>query len=142
MRTPPLFVGWIPRIAAGYVVRMKLTGKKVQSRKFVLRPYRRIQTWYGSFYMNGSLIGRGVVTNLSRTGMRVRGDHSLKPGTDVSLRITVEEHGPPLEVAKASVQWASQYEFGVMIQQLSETAAHRIAGLIKADANASRNERP
>lgn len=138
----PLFVGWIPGIAAGYGLRMKPTGNKVKSRKFVLRPFRRIQTWYGSYYMSGNLIGRGVVTNLSRTGMRVRGDHSLKPGTDVSLRITVEEHGPPLEIARASVQWANQYEFGVKIQQLSETAAHRIAGLIKADANASRNERP
>ena len=37
--------------------------------RFVLRPYRRIPTWYGSYYMSGSVIGKGVVKNLSRTGL-------------------------------------------------------------------------
>ena len=119
---------------------MKTAGKKIQPRKFVVRPYRRIPTWYSSYYLSGSLIGKGVVMNLSRNGMRVLGDHSLTPGTDVSVRLLVEEHGPPIEVSRASVRWVTQYEFGLKIDQLSQTAAHRIAGLVKAHASASRNE--
>ena len=55
--------------------------------RFVLRPYRRIPTWYSSYYMSGSVIGKGVVKNLSRTGLRVLGDHSLTPGTEVTIRL-------------------------------------------------------
>ncbi len=108
----------------------------------MLRPYHRIPTWYTSYYMSGGLIGKGVVMNLSRSGMRVLGDHSLTPGTQVSIRVTVEEAGPPLEVPRASIQWVNQYEFGVKIEQLSQTTAHRIASLVKKQVSTSRNERP
>ena len=101
--------------------------------RFVLRPYRRIPTWYGSYYMSGSVIGKGVVKNLSRTGLRVLGDHSLAPGTEVSIRLTIEGADAPLEIARASVRWANQYEFGLRIEHVTVHAANRLAGLITAD---------
>ena len=119
---------------------MKTPEKKAQPRKFVVRPYRRIPTWYSSYYLSGSLIGKGVVMNLSRTGMRVLGDHSLKPGTELSVRVMVEEHGPPIEITQASVQWVNQYEFGLKIDRLVPGAAHRIAVLITQQASFRREE--
>jgi hypothetical protein len=116
------------------------SAKKVQPRKFILRPYRRISTWYSSYYMSGSTIGKGVVMNLSRTGMRVLGDHSLTPGTKLSVRITLEEQGPPLEIARASVRWVNQYEFGAKIDHLSPGAAHRITSLVSEQAKTYRRE--
>jgi PilZ domain-containing protein len=111
---------------------MKTARNSVRSR-FVLRPYRRIPTWYTSYYMSGSVIGKGVVMNLSRTGLRVLGDHSLTPGTELSLRLTLGEADPPLEISRATVRWSNQYEFGLRIEHLSSPAAHRLAGLITAD---------
>jgi hypothetical protein len=102
-------------------------------RKFVLRPYRRIPTWYSAYYMSGSVIGKGVVKNLSRIGLRLLGDHSLTAGTEVSLRLSLEETDPPLEISRASVRWTNEYEFGLRIEHLSPEAAHRLAGLITAD---------
>jgi hypothetical protein len=100
---------------------------------FVLRPYRRVPTWYGSYYMSESVIGKGVVKNLSRTGLRVLGDHSLAPGTEVSVRLTIEGAEAPLEIARASVRWANQSEFGLRIEYVTAHAAKRIARLINAD---------
>jgi hypothetical protein len=127
----PLFVGWFLRRGQRTLEVMKMAGKqKTQPRKFVLRPYRRIPTWYSAYYLSGSVIGKGVVMNLSRTGLRLLGEHSLKPGTDVSIRVTVEEGGPSLEISRASIRWINQYEFGLKIDHLPPGAAHRIVGLI------------
>ena len=83
--------------------------------------------------MSGSAIGKGVVKNLSRTGLRVLGDHSLSPGTEVSLRLTLSDVDPPLEISRASVRWTNQYEFGLRIEHLTAHAAHCLARLINAD---------
>jgi hypothetical protein len=101
--------------------------------RFVLRPYRRIPAWYSSYYMSGSVIGKGVVKNLSRTGLRVLGDHSLTPGTEVTIRLHLGETDPPLEISRATVRWADQYEFGLRIEHLTPHAAHRLARLVNAD---------
>lgn len=101
--------------------------------RFVLRPYRRIATWYSSYYMSGSMIGKGVVKNLSRTGLCVLGDHSLATGSDVCVRIMLGENEPPVEISRASVRWTDLSGFGLRIEHLTPHAAHQLAGLIKAD---------
>jgi hypothetical protein len=106
---------------------------RIPPTRFVLRPYRRIATWYSSYYMSGNVIGKGVVKNLSRTGLRVFGDHALMPGSDVCVRLMLGGDEPPLEISRASVRWMDLYEFGLRIEQLTPHAAHRLAGLIKAD---------
>jgi hypothetical protein len=108
---------------------MKKAATSTPRRGFVLRPYRRIPTWYGSYYLSGSLIGKGVVMNVSCTGLRVLGDHSLKPGTEVSVRVTVD-NGPPLEISRASVRWVKDYEFGLKIDHVTSQTANRLARLI------------
>jgi hypothetical protein len=116
---------------------MKIARRLMPRTRFVLRPYRRIPTWYGSYYMSGSVIGKGVVKNLSRTGLRVLGDHSLAPGTEVSVRLLVEGADVPLEIACASVRWVNQSEFGLRIEHVTSHAAQRIARLINADIGLS-----
>jgi PilZ domain len=115
------------------------TTRNTARNKFVLRPYRRIPTWYSSYYMSGNVIGKGVVKNLSRTGLRLLGDHSLTPGTEVSIRLTLSDADPPLEITHASVRWANQYEFGLRIEHLTSNAAQRLVDLIKADTGIRSN---
>ncbi len=117
----------------------KARANKTGSR-FVLRPYRRIPTWYLSYYMSGDLVGKGVVTNLSCTGMRVLGDHAMKPGTALTVQLTLEEDKPPLEIKRVSVQWVKEAEFGLQIVSISPVAAKRIAHLLAFQARAHRGE--
>ena len=112
----------------------------MHGRKFVLRPYRRIPTWYNSYYLSGSVIGKGVVMNLSRSGMRILGDHNLQPGTQLSVRVCLEEHSPQLEISHASVQWVNQYEFGLKINHLTSRAAHRITRLLNEHIGTGLNQ--
>src|SRR6478752_7330317 len=98
--------------------------------RFVLRPYRRIPTWYSSYYMSGNVIGKGVVKNLSRTGLRVLGDHSLTPGTDVCIRLHLGETGPPLEISRATVRWADQYECGLNSSRLTRPIAWPVSSTL------------
>lgn len=112
---------------------MKTARHTTPRTRFILRPYRRIATWYDSYYMSGSVIGKGVVKNLSRTGLRMFGEHSLAPGTEVSIRLQIDGADSPLEIVRASVRWASQNEFGLRIEHVTPQAAHRIAHLINAD---------
>ncbi|HZH49148.1 MAG TPA: PilZ domain-containing protein [Nitrospira sp.] len=119
---------------------MKTIKKKIQPRKFVLRPYRRIPTWYSSYYLSGNSIGKGVVMNLSRTGLRIQGDHFVKPGMELSVRVSVEEDSLPLEILRASVRWVNQYEFGLKIDQLTPMAVQRITALINEPVSTRRSE--
>jgi PilZ domain len=113
---------------------------KQGTRRFIMRPYRRIPTWYMSYYMGGDLVGKGVVTNLSCTGMRVLGDHAMRPGTTLALRLTLEEDMPPLEIERVTVQWVKEAEFGVRIVTMKPAAAKRITHLLATQASGLRGE--
>lgn len=113
---------------------------KQRTSRFIMRPYRRIPTWYMSYYMGGDLIGKGVVTNLSCTGMRVLGDHAMQPGTTLTLRLTLEEGMPPLEIERVTVQWIKEAEFGVRIVTIKPAAAKRIVRLLATQALGLRGE--
>jgi len=114
------------------------TGKTAS--RFIMRPYRRIPTWYMSYYMGGDLIGKGVVTNLSCTGMRVLGDHAMQPGTTLALRLNLEEDMPPLEIERVTVQWVKEAEFGVRVVTIKPAAAKRIVQLLATQARGLRGE--
>jgi hypothetical protein len=113
---------------------------KQGTRLFIMRPYRRIPTWYMSYYMGGDLIGKGVVTNLSCAGMRVLGDHTVQPGTTLALRLTLEEDMPPLEIERATVQWVKEAEFGVRIVTIKPAAGKRIVHLLATQARGLRSK--
>jgi hypothetical protein len=103
---------------------------KPKSVRFVLRPYRRIPTWLVLYYLSGKCIGKGVVTNLSRLGMRVQGDHAVEPGLDLALRITFANDCPPIDIKRATVQWVDGCDFGLDLVLVSPLAAKHIARLL------------
>lgn len=122
---------------------MKATSKSqaIQATaRFVMRPYRRIPTWYMSYYMSGEYVGKGVVTNLSCTGMRVLGDHTMKPGTELTVRVTLEEDRPPIEIERVTVQWVNESEFGLKIVFMNPSAAKQITQLLVTQAGTRRGE--
>jgi PilZ domain len=109
---------------------------KPKSTRFVLRPYRRIPTWLGLYYLSGECVGKGVVTNLSQSGMRVQGDHGVEPGLDLALRVTFADDGPPIEIKRATVRWVDGYDFGLDLVRLSPLAAKHIADVLSRQIRA------
>lgn len=124
-------------------MKMKATSKSQAIRttaRFVMRPYRRIPTWYMSYYMSGEYVGKGVVTNLSCAGMRVLGDHTMKPGTELTVRVTLEEDRPPIEIERVTVQWVNEFEFGLKFVFMNPSAAKQITQLLVTQAGTRRGE--
>ncbi len=109
---------------------------KPKSTRFVLRPYRRIPTWLVLYYLSGESVGKGVVTNLSQSGMRVQGDHAVEPGLDLALRITFADDGPTIEIKRATVRWVDGYDFGLDLVRLSPLAAKHIGDVLSRQIRA------
>lgn len=66
----------------------------------------------GSFSSGQRLEGEGTVLNLSIGGCKVQSDTRVPLGTDVRLRIMMQEE-QPLEIKRAAVRWTSGQEFGL-----------------------------
>ena len=109
---------------------------KPRATRFVLRPYRRIPTWLVLYYLSGKCVGKGVVTNLSQSGMRAQGDHAVEPGLALALRVTFADDGPPIEIERATVQWVNGYDFGLDLVRVSPLAAKYIATLLSGQIRA------
>ena len=109
---------------------------KPRATRFVLRPYRRIPTWLVLYYLSGEYVGKGVVTNLSQSGMRVQGDHAVEPGLDLALRVTFADDGRPTDIERATVRWVDGYDFGLDLVRVSPLAAKHIARLLSGQIRA------
>ena len=109
---------------------------KPKATRFVLRPYRRIPTWLALYYLSGDCVGKGIVTNLSQSGMRIQGDHAVEPGLDLALRVTFTDDGPPIEVERATVRWVDGYDFGLGFARLSPLAAKHITDALNQQIRA------
>lgn len=114
------------------------TGHRPKGTKFVVRPYRRVPSWHALYYMSGTMIGKGVMTNLSLSGFRVQGEHALDPGVELSLRVVLSEEGAPIEIQQARVQWVDGCDFGVKILRISPIAVKQITHTLTAHLAAAR----
>ena len=59
------------------------------------------------------LIGNGVVSNVSKSGIGILGDHLVKHGMDLSLFIDLPGIEEPICIAESRVSWVSGRSFGV-----------------------------
>jgi len=99
---------------------------KLKGSRFVLRPYRRIPTQRVLYYLSGKCVGKGMVTNLSQSGMRIRGEHDVEPGLDLALRLTLTDDGPVIDIERATVRWVDGNDFGLDFIRLSPIAKKHI----------------
>ena len=109
---------------------------KPKGTRFVLRPYRRIPTQCGLYYLSGDCVGKGVVTNLSHTGMRIQGEHAVTPGLELSLRFELTDGGPTIEIERAMVRWVNGYDFGLGFVRINPLAATHIAHILSQQIRA------
>jgi hypothetical protein len=65
------------------------------------------------------LIADGVVTNLSRGGIGIRGNRSVIPGMDMALFVDLPGVEEPLCIAQSQVCWVAGFRFGVALGPLT-----------------------
>ena len=81
------------------------------------RGTERVPTRFSLMYSGMSdgrmLIGNGIVTNISKSGIGIQGNHSVKLGMDLSLFVDLPGVEEPICIAQSRVSWVSGRRFGV-----------------------------
>jgi len=66
-----------------------------------------------------NLIGDGVATDLSSSGIGIRGNQSVTPGMEVSLIIDLPGMEKPFCIPRSRVSWVEGCRFGVEMEILT-----------------------
>lgn len=81
------------------------------------RGTERVSTQFSLMYsgMSGGhmLIGNGIVSNISTSGIGIQGNHPVKLGMGLSLFIDLPGVEEPMCIAESRVSWVSGRRFGV-----------------------------
>ena len=65
------------------------------------------------------LMGDGMVTDLSATGLGIRGNASVTPGMELTIFLYLPDGQDPLFVMETRVAWTSGRRFGVEILKMN-----------------------
>jgi hypothetical protein len=80
------------------------------------------------------LMGDGTVTDLSPTGLGIRGNTSVSPGEELTIFLYLPDGQDPLFVMEAKVAWASGHRFGVEILKMNLREHNRLRYFLRANA--------
>ena len=100
--------------------------------KFVIRTYHRIPVRCVLYYMGGELLGKGTAMNLSRTGLRVLGDHQVVPGMELIVRLSLPDRDEPVEIERVVVRWVRGLLFGAAVVKLNPQGEERIGSFLSS----------
>ncbi|MDE3050426.1 MAG: hypothetical protein KGJ48_11065, partial [Nitrospirota bacterium] len=64
-------------------------------------------------------------------------EHTVEPGLDMALRLTLADDGPTIEIERATVRWVDGYDFGLDFVRISPLAAKHVAQLLSRQIRAS-----
>ena len=97
---------------------------------FKLRTYQRAMICGTGYYLSEDFLGKGTLWDMSPGGWRIQGDHQVKIGMLLTLRMELPEEKMPLEIEQAVVQWVSGEDFGVRIKKIRRSAAIKLERLM------------
>ena len=72
------------------------------------------------------LMGDGMVTDLSPTGLSIRGNASVTPGMELMIFLYLPDGQDPLFVMETRVAWTSGRRFGVEIVKMNLWERNRL----------------
>jgi PilZ domain len=73
------------------------------------------------------LMGDGMVTNLSPTGLGIRGNTSVNKGMELTIFLYLPDGQDPLFVMETKVAWTSGRRFGVEILKMNLRERNRLS---------------
>ncbi|HKY73289.1 MAG TPA: PilZ domain-containing protein [Nitrospira sp.] len=93
------------------------TRREAKASRHNRRETERVPTQFSLMYSGmcdgRMLIGNGIVTNISISGIGIHGNHVVRLGMGLSLFIDLPGVEEPVCVAEARVSWVSGRRFGV-----------------------------
>lgn len=87
-------------------------------RRHGVRTSTTLSILYSGMDSGQMLMGHGVVTNLSSSGIGICGDRSVTPGMEVALFVNLPGVEEPLCIAQSRVSWVEGRQFGVELGTL------------------------
>lgn len=100
--------------------------------RFYFRSHNRFQVQCPVYFLGGSFLGRGTAIDVSQDGWRVEGDHQVKRGMHLAVRLFLPDQDPPVRVERATVRWCSDQEFGLQILKMDPPEQQRLSHFVKS----------
>ena len=79
------------------------------------------------------LIGDGMVTDLSPTGLGIRGNASVRQGMELTIFLYLPDGQDPLFVMETKVAWTSGRRFGVEILKMNLRERNRLSYFLRSN---------
>ena len=98
------------------------------------RPSVEFGLMYSAQDASGELImGDGMVTDLSPTGLGIRGNACVTPGMELTIFLYLPDGQDPLFVMEAKVAWAAGHRFGVEILKMNLRERNRLSYFLRSN---------
>jgi hypothetical protein len=109
------------------------------NRRKVPRPPVEFGLMYSAQDRSGEiLMGDGMVTDLSPTGLGIRGNASVTPGMELTIFLYLPDGQDPLFVMETRVAWTSGRRFGVEILKMNIRERNRLRHFLCSNLEPSR----
>ena len=72
----------------------------------------------------------GTITNLSKSGCRVKTDAKVYSGMQISLRFDVPDETSPISIERAAVRWSREGELGIGFITVASAHQERLDQLL------------
>jgi hypothetical protein len=79
------------------------------------------------------LMGDGMVTDLSPTGLGIRGNAPVTPGMELTIFLYLPDGKDPLFVMEARVAWTAGRRFGVEILKMNLRERNRLSSFLRSN---------
>ena len=112
---------------------------EVINRRQVPRPPVEFGLMYSAQDRSGEiLMGDGMVTDLSPSGLGIRGNASVTPGMELTIFLYLPDGQDPLFVMETRVAWTSGRRFGVEILKMNLRERNRLHHFLCSNLDHSR----
>ncbi|TLY27844.1 MAG: PilZ domain-containing protein [Nitrospirae bacterium] len=112
---------------------------EVINRRQVPRPPVEFGLMYSAQDRSGEiLMGDGMVTDLSHSGLGIRGNASVTPGMELTIFLYLPDGQDPLFVMESRVAWTSGRRFGVEILKMNLRERNRLHHFLCSNLDHSR----
>jgi hypothetical protein len=98
------------------------------------RPSVEFGLMYSAQDLSGEvLMGDGMVTDLSPTGLGIRGNTSVRLGMELTIFLYLPDGQDPLFVMETKVAWTSGRRFGVEILKMNLRERNRLSYFLRSN---------
>jgi hypothetical protein len=104
------------------------------NRRQAPRPSVEFGLMYSAQDSSGELLmGDGMVTDLSPTGLGIRGNACVTPGMELTIFLYLPDGQDPLFVMEGKVAWAVGHRFGVEILKMNLRERNRLRYFLRSN---------